>query len=335
MASNRNRCIAISFVLLLSHSSWSADAGTGAPRDKAMLSDLVDSYFEEFLRLNPVAATFIGDHRYDDRFPALGPADRKAGLQLAQKSLDALAGIDRANLNAANQLVYDVFAFDQRLAIEAAAYPSELLPLDQFNNNAVFFAELGSGTSAQPFRTVQDYDNFLARMAAFPAWADQAIAWMREGVRRGIVQPRVVMEGVLPQLDTLAGRTPEQSVFWQPVTAMPASFSDADRQRLMVAYRKAISQQVAPAYRRMHDYVNDEYLPKTRQTVTRRRPRRSPNCTRLACVRWHASTGRLLSWAPASDLRAPCTRSPTPCVRIRASVSRQRRTCSTPTVDCA
>jgi uncharacterized protein (DUF885 family) len=242
-------------------------SAAAAETDAAKLARITDQYFEAYLQLNPVAATFIGDHRYDDRLPPEGPAERDAALALERRSREALATVDRSRLDAAEQLNHDVFAFNRQLALDGAAYPAELLPLDQFNNPALFFAQLGSGTTAQPFVTVKDYDNFLARMRAFPAWADQVIAWMREGVRRGVVQPRVVMEKVLPQLAAMAGGPPEQSVFWKPVDAMPAAFPSPERARLTAAYRRAIGEQVMPAYRRMHDYVRDEYLPKARSTV--------------------------------------------------------------------
>lgn len=242
-------------------------AASAPPVADPPLAALVDGYFEEYLRLNPVTATFIGDHRYDDRYPALTPAHRAAALDLEKRSLQALEALDRSRLDEGDQLTWELFAHGRRLAIEAATFPSQLLPLDQFGNDAVFFAQLGSGTNAQPFATVRDYDNFLARMAAFPASTDQLINWMREGVNRGVVQPRVVMERVLPQLAAMIVESAEQSVFWQPVAAMPVSFARADRERLTAAYRSAIAGQVVPAYRRLHDYVRDEYLPKTRASV--------------------------------------------------------------------
>ena len=99
-----------------------------------------------------------------------------------------------------DRLSYDIFTLNRESALEELAFPDELLPIDQFSNIANSFAQLGSGTDAQPFATVKDYDDWLKRAALSPAIFDQAIANMREGVRKGIVQPRVLMEKVLPQL---------------------------------------------------------------------------------------------------------------------------------------
>jgi uncharacterized protein (DUF885 family) len=128
------------------------------------------------------------------------------------------------------------------------------------------FAQMGSGQGAQPFKTVKDYDDWLSRAAKGPAIFDQAIANMREAVPKNIVQPRVLMEKVLPQLDANIVDDPEKSIYWGPITNMPKAFSAADRERITAAFRTTISTQLVPAYKRLRAYIGDEYLPKTRDT---------------------------------------------------------------------
>ena len=114
--------------------------------------------------------------------------------------------------------------------------------------------------------TVKDYDDWLKRAAKAPAIFDQAIVNMREGVKAGIVQPRVLMEKVLPQLEANITDDAEKSIFWGPIKNMPKEFSAADRDRLTAAFRTMITTQLMPAYQRLHAYIADEYLPKTRDT---------------------------------------------------------------------
>ena len=90
---------------------------------------------------------------------------------------------------------------------------------------------------------------------------------MREGVTKGYTNPRVLMERTLPQLEAHIVADPQQSLFWGPIKDMPAGFPAADRERLTAAYRAAIETKVVPTYRRLHDFVRDEYLPKCRTTV--------------------------------------------------------------------
>jgi uncharacterized protein (DUF885 family) len=98
-------------------------------------------------------------------------------------------------------------------------------------------------------------------------WMDQAIVNMREGAARGVVQPRPVMEKVLVQLEAMVVERPEDSLFFTPVAKFPEAIAPADRERLTAAYTAAIRDEVVPAFRRLRDFVRDEYLPKTRSTV--------------------------------------------------------------------
>ena len=123
---------------------------------------------------------------------------------------------------------------------------------------------LGSGSNAQPFATVQDYENWLKRLDGMVVWMDQAIVNMREGMAQGVVQPRPVMEKVLPQLDAMiVARARGQRVLRAGEARSPRASRAADRERLTAAYTAAIRDEVVPAYRRLRDFVRDEYLPKT------------------------------------------------------------------------
>jgi uncharacterized protein (DUF885 family) len=232
------------------------------------LAKLLDDYFEASLVLNPLRATSIGDDRYNDRFEVdIGPEWLARSEKLARDSLAAVTAIDRAQLSARDQLSYDIFKSARTREIEGFQYPDYLLPFDQFDSTPNDFVQLGSGDSLQPFKTVKDYDDFLKRLDGFVAWSTQAIVNMREGIAKGYTQPRVLMERALPQLESQVVADPEQSLFWGPIRNLPATFSAADRERLTAAYRNVIATKVVPTYRRLHEFVRDEYLPKCRTTV--------------------------------------------------------------------
>lgn len=232
------------------------------------LAALVEQYFEDNLELNPVTATFVGDNRFNDRLAnSIGPEHRAAQLGLERRYLKALDDIDASELSGQDLLTLEVFRLGRQEAIEGSEFPAYLLPINQMFSLPSLMAMLGSGRSAQPFATVADYDNFLGRIDGFTVWVDQAIANMREGADKGVVQPTVIMEKVLPQLAAHVVDDPEQSLFWGPVAAMPEDFSEEDRARLTAAYRDAIAGQIVPAYSRLHDFIETEYLPQTRATV--------------------------------------------------------------------
>ena len=162
---------------------------------------------------------------------------------------------------------YELFVRQQQDAVDGERFHEELLPIDQFNNNAMYAVRLGSGASAQPFKTVKDYDNWLARASKVPVIFDQAIANMREGVKLGIAEPKVLMVKVIPQFDMVIKANPEDTEFWRPINNMPKNFSAADKARLTDAYRHLIAGQLMPSYRKLRDYVANDYMAHTRDTV--------------------------------------------------------------------
>jgi uncharacterized protein (DUF885 family) len=232
------------------------------------LNALFERYFEDMLRLSPVMATYIGDHRYDDQLPnSIGPAHRAEARALNERYLAAVKAIDPAALSPADRISYDIFVRERERERAAERFPSHLLPINQAGSLVTFMPSLGSGKSAQPFDTVEDYERWLKRLDGMVVWMDQAIANMREGIAKGVVQPRPVMEKVLPQLEAMIVPQPEDSLFFAPVKSFPEAIGAADRERLTAAYVAAIRDKVTPAYARLRDFVRDEYLPKTRNTV--------------------------------------------------------------------
>jgi uncharacterized protein (DUF885 family) len=235
----------------------------------AELERRVEAYFEEYLELNPTAATDIGDHRYGDRLEMTpSPEYAAASLALEKRYLAAVRAIDPARLDDEERLTREVFIYYRGAEVESFRFPSRLLPVSQFDGGmATSLALFGEGNGSQPFETVEDFDRWLARARQFPRWVDAAIAAMREGMARGVVHPRVVMVKTLPQLESILSADPEESLFYGPVKRMPPSWPAATRSRLATAFAELIEGNLDPSYRRLRDFIRDEYLPACRTTV--------------------------------------------------------------------
>ena len=237
------------------------------PDGSAALHAAFDAYFEEALALDPLRATAIGDHRWDHIYPNdIAPAWRARRAAMHRRWLERVEAIPAADLDAGDRFSRELFLRERRQSLQALEFPDHLIPVSQLFNPMSRFAQMGSGRGIHPFRDTRDYDNFLSRIDGFVAWVDQAIVNMREGMRRGIVQPRVVMVKVLPQLDAHVVDDPRQSIFWRPVRDFPDTVSPADRERLRAAFREAIVGRLVPAYARMRAFIADEYLPACRES---------------------------------------------------------------------
>jgi uncharacterized protein (DUF885 family) len=238
------------------------------PDPDAALAAMFEEFYQESLRLSPISATFVGDPRYNAGFdnPA-SYAYLDAQKSLQERYLARARDFDPEKLAAPSRLSWEMFVRDRTLALEGFRFPNELLPIDQMQSLANLFATLGSGSGAHPFRTVKDYDDFLARSREFVQWTDDAAARMRDGVKRGVTNPKVVMPKVVAQLRNVVVDDPEKSLFWQPVKAMPESIGEPDRSRLTAAFRSAIAEEILPAYARLADYIEKEYVPAARTSV--------------------------------------------------------------------
>ncbi len=237
--------------------------------DKAQQLDrMYEQFWEEMLELNPLQATFQGDNRYNDQLPNFLSADyRKRSHDFTRRWLDKVQAVGSDGLRGQELISYQMFVRDAKGELEGEQFPGWMQPINQFGSLVSFSVQLGSGTGAQPFKTVADYDNWLARGERLPVLVDQAIANMREGMQAGVVQPRVLMVKVLPQLDAVIKDKPEDSLFWGPIQRMPEDFPETDRKRLTAAYRDMIADEVMPSFKRLRGFIADDYMPKTRETV--------------------------------------------------------------------
>jgi uncharacterized protein (DUF885 family) len=249
-------------------SAQASATGRDPAQTAAELDKLYAEYWEELLRLDPIQATFVGDPRYNDQLPNFLSADfRKRMHDFHGEWLKRARAVDGRTLDEKARLSYEIFVRKLELELEAERFPDWMQPINQFYSLPSLAVQLGSGTGAQPFKEVGDYDDWLKRAQRLPILFDQAIANMREGIARGIVQPKVLMQKVLPQLDAIVADDPEDTNFWGPIERMPQEFDDADGKRLTAAYRAMIGEQVVPAYRRLRSFIADEYLPACRDTV--------------------------------------------------------------------
>lgn len=246
-----------------------AAAATRPAETKAQRLDrLYAEYWEEVLKLNPIQATFQGDPRYNDQMPDFYSAEFRAqARKFTERWLKRIEAVGADGLSGQDLLSYQIFVEDARESIESDKYPSWMLPVDQMSNIVTLAAMMGSGSGAQPFKTVKDYENWLARGRRMPVLIDSAIGNMRAGMNAGVVQPRALMVKVVPQIDAVMNEDPTRTVFWGPIGAMPESFPAADKARLTAAYRELIEKQLMPSFAKLRGFIADEYLPATRDTV--------------------------------------------------------------------
>ncbi|WP_343651000.1 DUF885 family protein [Stenotrophomonas sp.] len=232
------------------------------------LERLYDEYWDASMRLNPLQATFQGETRYNDQLPnILSAAWRQQSHDFTVEWLGKVEKVGSDGLQGQDLLSYQIFVRDARATLDAERYPSWMMPISQYYNIGSIMAILGAGAGAQPFNTVQDYDTWSRRSLGIPPLFDQAIDNMRQGMKAGVVQPRDLMEKVLPQLDAVIKPTAEESIFWSPIRTMPDGIAAEDKARISAEYKRMIELRIMPAYRALRGFIATEYLPATREST--------------------------------------------------------------------
>ena len=238
------------------------------PQAGQQLQVLADDYYQALARFDPVNASDSGDNRFDDQLGmSIAPAMRARQFVLYHQFATRLKGIPRGRLDRFERTNYAILAHELNSALTFEKFPEHLLPINQMDSLPVTLANYASGEGAQPLTTVSQYDAYLSRLAQLPAWLDQAIANMRQGMRNGVVQPKAIIVSALPQFQKLLSVTPETSIFFTPIRNLPAAFPDADRERLSAAYRSTIGEQLMPALTRLAAFLETDYLPACRAST--------------------------------------------------------------------
>ncbi|MBA2934042.1 DUF885 domain-containing protein [Sphingomonas sp. CGMCC 1.13654] len=246
-------------------------AAAQSPEDKKLLQLFHDSD-EAMLKRQPLQALVRGDLRYADRLGDFFSDKALAEGKAADESdLKTLATIDRSKLNPTDRIAYDVFKWQTDLDLRS--YAPDILketierPIDHFNGIHIFYPDIASGQGAAPFNTVADYENNLKRHQDFIRNLDEAIVRFRQGMKDGIVQPKLVVNNVIDQLDQQIAAGVEGSPYYGPVKKFPAGIPAADQARLTNEYADTIRTGIIPAETRLRDFLKTEYLPHARDAV--------------------------------------------------------------------
>ncbi len=243
------------------------------PAAKQAAADAVSAIADEFYgaraQFDPLNyATANGDSRYDDQLGmTIEPQVRANYFSHLHRLQTQLRTISPASLNEGERLNRDILAFELNSSLDLEPFPEHLLPLSQMDNVPSTLANYASGSGSQPLTTPKQYHAYLSRLQQLPAWIDQAILNMREGIRGGIVQPKAITIAMIPQFEQMLSATTEDSIFYTPIRNLPQKFSKQDQKQLTEEYRDVIATRIAPAQQRLNRFLRDVYLPASRTST--------------------------------------------------------------------
>ena len=232
------------------------------------LDVLVAQYYDESLTYSPISATYSGRNEFNDQFtPEISKENRAKKAAFYKKYQQRLNFVDKAQLTGQSLLSFEILERDLALKLEGMQFPDYLLPINQMAGAHNTFAGFGSGQSAQPFNTVEDYTAFMSRSEGFVKWLTSVERSMAQGIKLGITLPKPLAEKLQPQFAAHVVKNAEDSLFWGPIKKLPESFSAQQKQKITAQYRELIMQHLVPAYKSMSDFLANQYIPNSRESV--------------------------------------------------------------------
>ncbi|WP_282051180.1 DUF885 domain-containing protein [Maribacter aquivivus] len=221
---------------------------------------LLAHYYDDGLKLNPLAATFQGNNKYNDTLPNfLSDSYKKELINYYTKYLEKAEKFDNAQLSESELMSKAILKWECEVNLEGLAF-EQYTPIDQMWSMNLMMGQLAGGTSAQPFKTTEDYVNWSKRLEDYEIWLHSAKSKMQEGIKAKNVLPKSLIKKVLPQLASVANTELEDNLFYSPIKNFPADFSDSDKLRLTKVYTDVITNKIIPAYKELHDFMATEYL---------------------------------------------------------------------------
>jgi uncharacterized protein (DUF885 family) len=267
MKTLRNAVIGIFAGLILMISCKKSDIAL--PKSEANIDSIASKYYEGYLKMYPLEATMQGDSRYNDLLSNnISSEFISKEIEFYTDTQKKLKSIEYDDLSDEQKTVYDVLDYTLKDKIERYAYHPELLPFSQFEGLPLDFPLLGSAEGNQPFKTTKDYDNWLKRIDAFVIWMNTAEKNFREGMKQNVVLPKKLVVKMIPQMhsEEIITEDFDKNIFYGPIKKMPKNFSAKDKEKYKILYQEAISSKIIPAYQKMGDFLEKEYLPKARNT---------------------------------------------------------------------
>lgn len=255
--------------LLTSCKQEKKEAATTSSENTAF-NQLLKDYNEGKLQLNPIDATFAGDSRFNDQFPnTLSDEYQTKSNAFFTDFQNKVKSFKDEDLSKSQQMSKAVLTWDCDMALAQASFKNDLLmPINQMWTVNLRMGQLASGSSAQPFKTVEDYDNWLSRLHQYNTWLQSAKSRMQQGINEGYVLPKSLIKKVIPQFGelTVVKKSSEgitdfsEHLFYSPINTLPTNFSEEDKTRLTEAYTAMLNDKLIPSFKEMHEFLKNNYL---------------------------------------------------------------------------
>ncbi|WP_282049392.1 DUF885 domain-containing protein [Maribacter aquivivus] len=250
------------------------------PATTKPIAEVFAEFYEFKKSINPIEATKAGFSAYNDTIADYISDDYILHLKDRYTYfLEELGQYNATNVSAADYMSMRVMQWDCTVKLEGVMNPIvtvaspiydlpnfELMPLFQIQSLHLYVAQLAGGTSVQPFKSIEDYNNWLSRLEDYLVFLETSIEKMKIGMDKGVVVPKALTLKMLPQIQSFIDVPLEENLFYQSIMNFPDGLSDVDMDILQSNYEDFIQEKLTPKYVELNQFLTEVYLPACRNT---------------------------------------------------------------------
>ncbi len=254
------------FAMALSASAPVHAQQTAETKSDQALRALVDEVWNWELSIDPWLSTDVGAPTGQDRLPDDRPETLASHDLQRAAFLERLHTIALDSLTPSSQIDYQVL--ELRLSNQRNEYRfgNHLMPISNRAGYHVLFPEL---PTTMRLESEADYQNYVSRLKDFHRYSQEQIALMREGLAQGKTMPAIILRGAPDQIKAHVVDDAKTSLLFGPFTkSKPSSITDTHWQSLSDSALEAIETSVIPAYRELLTFMQTDYLPQCRSTIS-------------------------------------------------------------------
>lgn len=231
--------------------------------NKEKFYNILSDYKEFYLRTNPESATYDGDYRYNDKLSDLSDKAENAKYDSLRSFLLALKSIDESSLKGQDKLTYSLFKEQLEETIEGQKFKWHYMPLTQQDGIHIYFPQL---IESHPFKSIDDYHTYVQRLKLFAVQVDQVIENMNLGIKAKLVSPAFSIKQILEQIKPFISQDIDSLPFSIPLKSLDVLVQKQDQIMIKEQVFQALKNYTIPAYKKLHSYLETEYLPYARNT---------------------------------------------------------------------
>jgi len=224
----------------------------------------VISEYQDYMKSSNPCAGNDGDEEALRRLPDVSPEADARHRTTINEFQTRYEQIDPSNLTPADRLNYDLFGFVLTQFSRRAPFDEARMP---FTNDSGFFNELSYVSRQTSFKKPSDFEAYAARLSALPQYFGQHQANMRRGIETNYTASAEILPGIVSMVKNLSEHTPESHPYFGPFKSIPDSFDEDEKARLTALGEAALTNAVLPAYKDLHKFLTEEYVPNARDQV--------------------------------------------------------------------